>query len=212
MKTSSPEKPSRRRRRRWPWFVAIGFLLLIVIVALKTSRLGYESPDYEVVEEEGLFELRKYAGFRTVTATMNDTAAMNRGFRQLFQYITGDNNTGEKIAMTVPVLMSDPTETPQADSPATMSFVLPREVAEAGAPQPRGENVSLTENGSGEFAVVRFFGSQNNDASQKAGEKLQAWIEERGWKATGSELVAYYDPPWTPGFLRRNEVLIQVER
>ena len=210
--SSTQSKP--QRRRRWPWYLALGVIALLVVAALKTSRLGYESPDYEVVSEDGKFELRRYSGFRTVTATMNDTKAMNRGFGQLFKYITGDNETEQKIAMTVPVLMAEESSTADAAAPgsATMSFVLPAEVADNGAPEPSGKNLSLTETDAGEIAVLRFDGFRKETAIKAAEEKLRAWVEQQGWKVNGGTKVAYYDPPWTPGLLRRNEVLIPVAR
>lgn len=213
MTESSQQKPNPRRRRRWPWFVALGLVVALLAVALKTSRLGYESPDYEIASKEGKFELRRYAGFRTVTATMDNPAAMNRGFGQLFNYITGDNENQQNIAMTVPVLMTEDTEEASASSPdsATMSFVLPALVADRGAPVPNGKNVTLTATKAGHFAALRFDGFRNEDAIRVAEKQLRAWIKKQGWSASGELRVAYYDPPWTPGLLRRNEVLIPVD-
>jgi DNA gyrase inhibitor GyrI len=187
-------------------------IVLLLVAALKTSRLGYESPQYEVVEEDGKFELRRYAGFRTVTATMTGTSEMNRGFGRLFKYITGDNEKQQKMAMTVPVLMTEDEATSEDPQSATMSFVIPSEVADKGAPEPKGKNVALTETSAGEFAVLRFDGFRKGNAIKAAEEKLRAWVEQQGWNVSGEPMVAYYDPPWTPGLLRRNEVLIPVKR
>ena len=214
MPDSSPEKTQPRRRRCWPWYVAFGVIALLVVAALKTSRLGYESPAYELIQEDEKFELRRYTGFRTVTATMNDSTGMNRGFGQLFKYITGENEKQQKIAMTVPVLMTEDSEISgaSASNSTTMSFVIPAEVADKGAPEPSGKNVSLTETGAGEFAVLRFDGFRDAGAIKIAEEKLRSWIQKQGWTVSGEKKVAYYDPPWTPGLLRRNEVLIPVLR
>ena len=214
MKPSCPEKSPPRQRRRWPRYIVLGVIAVLLFAALKTSRLGYESPDYEVVAEDGKFELRRYSGFRTVTATMKDSSAMNRGFGELFQYITGANEGQQKIAMTVPVLMENRTTPPSvADSrPARMSFVIPSDVAALGAPRPTGENVALAVTKAGDFAALRFQGFRDQVAIETAEKKLRSWIDQQGWSADDETRIAYYDPPWTPGFLRRNEILIPVRR
>ncbi len=106
--------------------------------------------------------------------------------------------------MTTPVLMSD-----EGDG-RRMAFVLPAKVATAGAPQPADETVRLRELPPGRFAVVRFRGTRSAARENAMLERLQEWMRSRNLEPVGSPIFAYFDPPWTPGFLRRNEVMIRL--
>ncbi len=190
----------------------IGGILVLALAyaALATSRLGYESPNYAVQQREGDVELRRYPAMATVATTMGDAqlrSGMNGGFGRLFGYITGKNADAQKVAMTTPVLI----DRSEGGDLATMNFVLPKNVADAGAPTPTGESVLLRQVSAGDFAVIRFHGFRDDEAIAQATSDLEDWIKSNGWIAKGSAMLAFYDPPWTPEFLRRNEVLIRVE-
>ena len=199
---------TKKRRRRWPW-IALGLLTLgLAWAALATSRLGYESPTYRVVQADGAVELRDYLSMTMVTTRTSGESSrsgMDRGFGSLFRYISGGNEADQKIAMTTPVLVTGGTE---AD--ASMSFVLPVEVASGGAPQPSAETLALNDFAGGTVAAIRFRGYRDEQAIAEAEAGLRAWIASAGWEASGKPMLAYYDPPWTPEWLRRNEVLIPV--
>ena len=93
----------------------------------------------------------------------------------------------------------------------TMSFVLPVAVAKRGAPEPAAEEVELEQLSGGKFAVFRFSGLRSNSLEQKSLQKLREWMGQRGLKADGVPSFAYYNPPWVPGFMRRNEVLVPIQ-
>ena len=130
---------------------------------------------------------------------------MDGSFGRLFRYITGDNQRAEKISMTTPVLISATTNTEQ------MSFILPKTVAMKGAPMPVGTNVAVKELQAGRFAVLRFRGSRSGQQPRKASQRLQEWVHQQNLKFISSPQFAYYDPPWIPSFLRRNEVMFRLE-
>jgi len=90
-----------------------------------------------------------------------------------------------------------------------MSFVLPQAVAQKGAPQPSGE-VSLRTMEPSRYAVLRFEGNGDEKNQQEAVERLNTWLRAHHIAAESEPIFAYYDPPWTPIFLRRNEVMIRV--
>jgi hypothetical protein len=108
--------------------------------------------------------------------------------------------------MTTPVFMDQE----DGSSEGRMGFVIPRKVAEARIPQPANEQVHLTKRRGGQFAVIRFSGRINQKIIADQQRKLESWIEEQGLKVTGEAEVAGYDPPWTPGLFRRNEILIRI--
>ncbi len=180
-------------------------LLIISIVAWRTSRFAYESAPYTVIEADGKFEIREYPSITIVSTRMKNADPMEGGtFMTLFDYIAKGNEAEEKIAMTTPVFMT-------TGQDAEMSFVVPQEVAEAGAPAPKNESVDVKQLQMGKVAAYRYSGSWSQEAKDAAAEKLQTWVKEKGLSPAGDLMTAGYDPPFTPPFLRRNEVLVPVE-
>ena len=189
-----------------PLFVLIiigGILLTVPLVWLiRNSRANTETAPYKVLRTDGAFELRDYPALTLATTPMND-ARGSGAFGQLFGFITGKNAKSEKIPMTTPVLI-DPSHT-------TMSFVMPHSVVQKGVPEPK-DNVSLHPMGPGRYAVLRFKGRGDDKNQKVAAEQLSAWIRAQNLAAESEPIFAYYDPPWTPIFLRRNEVMLRVAK
>lgn len=184
--------------------IVAAVLVTVGWLGVSTSRAGYESAEYETVEKDGKFEIREYP--ELVTVATDAGSGDNSSFMRLFKYISGENEGDQKIAMTTPVFMpsSGGTKT------ASMHFVLPKEVAEKGAPDPKRDGVTLSTFRSGQYAAIRFSGKLNNESRKNALEKLETELESRGLKSVGSPVYAGYDSPWTPGPLRRNEVLLKL--
>jgi hypothetical protein len=130
---------------------------------------------------------------------------------KLFGYISGANTQGEKIAMTTPVFM----ENQDAGVRVQMGFVMPKDVAQKGVPNPTEAKVQIRKRAGGRFAVIRFSGQLNSNSAGKAETKLREWMKTKKLVADesapgGGVETAGYDPPFTPGPLRRNEVLIRL--
>lgn len=190
--------------KQWIWLGA-GVVAVAAIVGCKATRAGYESLDYTVLKKDGKFEVRRYANYRMVSTSMEiSNHTENEEFKRLFHYIQGNNQEREKISMTTPVLITSEDTSPK------MSFVVPKDVVSKGTPLPMDTNVSLQEVQAGRFAVMRFSGSRSGDAPKKAGLRLREWMERENLKEASQSFFAYYDPPWTPSFLRRNEVLVRI--
>ena len=194
------------RRSKLPILLAI---LLPVAAAVfwlvNTSRAATETPDYKVIRTDEKFEIRDYPTLTIATTQMNDDG-MNGGFGQLFRFITGKNEGSEKIEMTSPVLIDT------AKDKKTMSFIMPRKAVEKGVPKPAGESVSLGKVVAARFAVLRFAGGRTAEHEKAAIEKLTTWLDGQKIAGKGDPIFAYYDPPWTPVFLRRNEVMIRIDK
>jgi hypothetical protein len=185
--------------------VLVGSILLAACAWLAgTSRANTESPQYEVLRTEGKFELRSYPGLTVVTTPM-DGAGTSGAFGRLFRFITGGNAGHGKIAMTTPVLID------AAEEQRTMSFIMPRKATATGVPSPEDERLKVRTLGAAKFAALRFSGGRSAENEQAAAEALRRWIGEQGLIAEGGVLFAYYDPPWTPIPMRRNEVLVRVK-
>ena len=176
------------------------FILTALLLGVGSMQsMATEIPDYKVVTEDGKFEVREYPELALVR-----TAAGEGDFMRLFRYISGANESEQKIAMTAPVLMKHEGEN------KGMSFIVPREVAAAKVPAPKDAAVEKDELPAGRFAVYRYSGGRNDANEQEALEKLRAWSKERIIETAGEPIFGYYDPPWIPPFLRRNEVMLRI--
>lgn len=188
------------------WSARTFTLMLSLLATLFPScaEAKYESPAYTVVQKEGAFEIRDYPELTLISTPMQKRGA-DGSFMRLFRFIQGRNDRSEKIAMTTPVLMSG-TES------GTMSFVIPKEVALRGAPAPSNPDLIISTKPAGRYAAYRFSGSSKPAPSEAAALKLTAWAAAKHLVIEGTPLFAYYNPPWTPGFLRHNEVLLHLSQ
>jgi DNA gyrase inhibitor GyrI len=192
-------------KKMWVLLFILAGVVAVIIVGCQATRAGYETAPYKRERTDGKFELRDYPALTVAETPMPRGGNEADGsFSRLFRFIAGGNETKEKIAMTTPVFMSG------SDSNATMAFVLPAKLSGATAPQPADSAVTVREVPGGKFAVLRFSGgrSPEHEAGQLA--RLQTWLAAQGLKTSGPAIYAYFDPPWTPAFLRRNEVMLRV--
>lgn len=193
----------------------MGYLIAAVIVVViayfgwkMTSRGSYESAEYTVLESDGSFEIREYPELMLVTTPTKFQSQGNDGsFGRLFRYISGGNDDDRKVAMTTPVFM----EPESGETDGQMGFVIPKKVAAEAIPNPSSENVEIRKRVGGRFAVLRFAGRMNDEVQATMEEKLRKWLDAKGLTGDESIELAGYDPPWTPGPLRRNEILIRLQ-
>jgi len=187
-------------------------------------RAGYEQPSYEVVEELGSVEIRRY-GPRLVAQTVveadDEMEARAAAFRILAAYIFGDNTAKDDIAMTTPVAveqqsmkidMTTPVETAAVENGRyAMRFFLPSSLTLETAPAPTDPRVQLAVVPANTLAVQRFSGSRRPQAVAKRSDDLLRALSGSKWHPVGRPFSLFYDPPWTISFLRRNEVVVSVE-
>lgn len=180
-----------------------------------------ETPDYTVIKKNGNLELRQYAGYIKAEVSVSGTdykSAAEKGFNILAGYIFGNNVSRQKISMTAPVsasksekiAMTVPVTVSGADS-YTVAFVMPSEYSLETLPVPKDERVRFIPLPSHRAAAVRFPGYFNTEKIRLNKERLGLWVEELGLETEGDFLVAGYNPPWVPGFLGRNEVMIRIK-
>ena len=195
-------------RKKMTYLLTVALFGLAAFFGWKlTARGAYESAEYTVVESDGGFEIREYPDILLATTNMQfEKQGKDGSFMRLFRYISGANDADQKVAMTTPVFMQPESRA----TPGKMGFVIPKKIAEQGAPNPTGGAVELSKRAGGRFAVIRFSGRLTSDSLQDAEARLRAWIAKRNLVADGRAESAGYDPPWTPGPLRRNEVLIRL--
>lgn len=199
---------------RFALLTGAGLGLAAAMVACASSRTGYESAAYTVLKSDQTFEVRDYPELKVV-ATAMDPANTERDdrFMRLFRYIDGNNASSQKIAMTTPVFMTGNTSAARGATDAPkMNFVVPAAVATSGAPAPITDDVKLESMPARRVAVVRFSGASNRSKEEEKLTALRAWMVMHDLTAEGDPILAYYDPPWTPGPLRRNEILVPVKK
>ena len=196
-------------------------LLWFTLAAMPLSSHAIEEPDYEVIRKLGNVEVRQYAPYVVAEVVLNATAdeAGNRAFPILAGYIFGKNKGEKKFAMTAPVTQTAVPMKMAMTAPVTQSavaggmrvqFVLPKGVTLESAPEPLDPRVQLRLVPAGQWAAIRYSGtwSQSNDDEHLA--LLKATLEEAGVATQGEPVLARYNAPFTPWFLRRNEIWLAV--
>ena len=205
----------------------------LVIVALVLAAFAYavfsvvrlEKPAYSVVYESDGIEYRQYDAY-LVSETMvenasNYRAAGNEGFRRLFRYISGGNANQTKVSMTVPVAqtessekiaMTAPVQQTEAAEGWTVAFMLPSEYTLDTAPQPTDSRVKIRAVPGKLTAVLRYSGRWTESNYDKKRIMLLETLRQESITPIGEFQSAQYAPPATPGFLRRNEVLVEIDQ
>jgi hypothetical protein len=166
---------------------------------------------YEITGKTGEIEFRKYPS--VVHATV-DSDGDDSGFNLLFAFITGSNHTQNKISMTSPVITSRQIAmtAPVVSDANSMSFVMPPGKSRDDIPEPLDSRVQITTLPSREVAVIRFRGYARQDEVIAAEERLLEGLKKAAIEPVGGPFLMRYNPPWTPGLLRRNEVAIEIKR
>jgi hypothetical protein len=188
-------------------------------------RAGTEQPRYTVVEQVGAVEIRHYGPRLAAEASVTGTAeeARNAGFRKVAGYIFGGNTAKASIAMTAPVVqggggrsqtiaMTAPVVQTADGGAWRVQFIMPAHYTRATLPVPSDPGVRIVDLPAQDYAVLRFSGSRTGPAVARRTDELTRALAGKAWKASGAPVAWFYDPPWTPPFLRRNEVAAPVTR
>lgn len=180
-----------------------------------------EIPKYTVSRKQNEIEIRQYPGYIQAEVTVDEKnykSAIEKGFNFLAGYIFGNNISRQKIEMTTPVQASQSEKiamtTPVTVTGATnftVAFIMPAEYTLETLPQPKDSRVHFARLPARSMAAIRFSGFFRQETIQKNKQRLSHWLEELGLETEGDFIVAGYNPPWVPGFLARNEVLIQIK-
>lgn len=161
-----------------------------------------ETAPYQAIKTDGKFELRQYPALTLVEASQSTGA--DSSFMRLFRFIGGNNEQHQKIAMTTPVFMDG------SQTNSTMAFVMPKAMGTNNTPRPKDGGLVVKTMPPGLFAVLRFKGYRNAKNEAEALARLRQWMKAQGLAECSPPVFAYFNPPWTLGFLRHNEVMIRV--
>lgn len=185
--------------------------------------MAIETLSYTVVERFDGIEVRRYDGYLVAeTEVAGDrSAAANEGFRRLAGYIFGANRGQRKIAMTAPVLqvkgqkiamtapvMQRATEDASEAGPWLIQFTMPAAFLLDQLPEPLDPRVRLRAEPPRRMAALRYSGIWSKRRYEQKLEQLTDAMARHGLTAVGAATWARYNPPITPWFLRRNEILL----
>jgi len=186
--------------------------------------MSYEQPDYTVLYEDGNVEYRQYEPYLVSETIIENTGdykdAGNEGFRRLFKFITGANQGQAKIAMTVPVAqapsekiaMTVPVQQGESADGWRVSFMLPSEYTLETAPVPTDSRVYVREVPGRLMAVLRFSGRWTDANYEARQDELIELVDAENITALGEVQRAAYNAPFSLPFMRRNEVLVVINR
>lgn len=187
--------------------------------------MAIETPKYKILKHDGKFELRKYSGFITASVEVKGdgyNSAGNQAFNYLADYIFGNNTARGSIAMTAPVStqkaesqkipMTVPVNTAKArGNKYVVSFTMPSSYTMKTLPKPNNARVSIKESSSHKVAVVKFSGYTGDEKVSQKIQELKDWCDKNGIKTVGEPVLSRFDAPWKPGFIRHNEVSLEIK-
>jgi hypothetical protein len=192
-------------------------LTAAALIAAPMLAKGIEEPDYLVTRTLGDIEIRQYAPYTVAEVLVEGPAeeAGNRAFSILAAYIFGKNKGQKTLAMTAPVTqtaapvrlgMTAPVTQKAAPGGYLVQFVLPKGVTRETAPEPIDTQVRLRDVPAATVAVIRYSGFWSDANYREHLDKLEAALRAADLRWTGEPVYSRYNPPFTPWFLRRNEI------
>lgn len=195
--------------------------LLLLTSTVASTAMAIEEAPYTVIKADGRFELRDYAPqlLAEIIVDGDLEGAGSKAFRPLFDYISGANRARSRIAMTAPVSQAPPGDKIAMTAPVgqqrvqgqwAVSFMMPAAYTLETLPTPVDQRITLRQVPARRVAAVRYSGFWSEEKYRRHKEQLEAWITANGLAVSGEPVWARYNAPFTPWFLRRNEVLIPV--
>jgi effector-binding domain-containing protein len=196
-------------------------IAVMVIMISVMDAMAIEEAKYKVVEKDNRFEIRDYTPhILAETIVEGDLKeAGNKAFNRLFRYISGDNRSRKKVAMTAPVSQQPMGEKIEMTAPVgqrrvqekwAVSFMMPASYTIETLPESEDPNITLRQVPARRMASVRYSGFWTEKRYLRYKSELESWIKEKGLTIVGDPMWARYNPPFTPWFLRRNEILIPI--
>lgn len=196
-------------------FVAGALIALTLVLQVRQvySEQSLESPDYKVEKKDGRVEYRRYESYLVAEVTVSGPRekAANQGFSILAGYIFGSNQSrqtpaeSEKIAMTAPV-----TQMPAAEGAWKIRFMMPKKYNLENLPKAKDERIRFFRTQPERYLALDFSGAWKDDQLNQNKAKLLEYVRSAQVRVDGEPFYAFYNSPFVPPPLRRNEVLIKL--
>lgn len=204
------------------WWIILASVLVLTGALWGPIVSNVEQPKYKVIATDRNIEIRDYPPMIVAEADVagERDKAISEGFRTIADYIFGNNLSSQKVAMTAPVTQQ-PSEKIAMTAPVTQQgdgntwqvrFVMPFNYTMEMLPKPKNPAVKLKEIEAKRFAVIRFSGIAGENSLKRHTEELREYVQTKKLNPQAAPTYAFYNPPWTLPFLRRNEVMIEVSR
>ena len=211
---------TKRRKTIYLSLAAIVAVLVVVAAAAGPIMSRVEQPDYKITMTDGAIEIRSYGSMIAAEAEVKGErkAAINEGFRLIAAYIFGANTPNAKIAMTAPVqqqstqkiAMTAPVTQQTAGDSWTVRFIMPSNWTLETLPAPNDARVTLKPVAAKRMLAIRFSGTASDSLIQTKTDELRRYAAAKKLATVGEPLLAFYNPPWTLPFFRRNEVMLEL--
>jgi hypothetical protein len=200
---------------------------VLAVILLAAALVGpimsnVEQPTYQLIASDGSIEIRDYDPRLVATVAVSGPRkdAIRSGFKILADYIFGNNTSESNISMTAPVeqsqgekiAMTAPVEQQTDGKDWRITFSMPSEYSIETLPRPTSKSIQIELIPAKTQAAITFSGMNSSENLEKHELALKNYIDQSEWVITGSPYYAFYNPPWTLPFLRRNEVLFDIRR
>lgn len=191
-----------------------------ILLAVWSYAMATAEPAYTVIRSYDSFEVRRYEPYIVAETLVRGAAddVGNQGFKVLAGYIFGGNKGARKIEMTAPVAqtptkiaMTAPVLQSGSGDAYTVQFSMPPEWTLETLPEPSDPKVTLRAMPARTLAVIAYSGTWSQSRYEEHLKKLQDALAQAGLPWQGEPFWARYDPPWTPWFLRRNEIWLDLK-
>ena len=188
-------------------------IIALFIIIYTNISMALEEPSYSIVKSNENYEIRKYKDRLAVEVEFKSE---DSGFQYLFNYISGENTTSEKVSMTVPVTqsakidMTAPVTQSNKDGKMLMQFFLPSKFTIDTAPTPTNKRVKLVIIEGGYYAIKRYSGRTSDTNYKKHLEKLKENLTSDNIETLDDGIKAIFDGPFTLPIMRRNEVMMKI--
>ena len=168
-----------------------------------------EKAPYQLIKKIDDLEIRKYPSLILAVAPNTE---QDSGFNLLFNYIQGANQTQKKISMTAPVITSEkiPMTAPVISDQHYMAFVLPSSYTQKTVPTPTNAQIEIRIQPERTIAVKRFSGRATKKDIEQQLEILYSTLQKNDVQTRGESFLMRYNSPFAPGFIRRNEVAVEI--
>lgn len=184
-----------------------------------------EEPEYQIIKNTPDFEIRYYNEYLVaeVTLTGDFTSSGNQAFKVLAGYIFGANQASTKMKMTAPVesqaisiseemKMTAPVMSVDNNSNEHVyRFVMEKKYTLDTLPTPNDKRIRLIKVTPRFMAVKKFSGRWSEKNYQKSEKLLLKSLNLEKIETIGLPIFARYNAPFVPWFLRRNEIMIQID-
>jgi len=208
-------------RKKYMWWTVAG-VVAIGVAAWGPIVSNVEQAKYDIIESHGDIEIRDYAPMIVAEAEVSGEReeAIGQGFRIIADYIFGNNIASQAVAMTAPVTqqisekiaMTAPVTQQGEGNSWNVRFVMPSSYTLATLPKPKNDAVKLKEISGKRFAAIRFSGMAGTDSLKEHTDTLTRFMDDNTLKALSEPTYAFFNPPWTLPFLRRNEVMVEIAK